>query len=183
VKEIRFHGRGGQGAVTAAELLARAAIFDGKYAHSFPLFGSERRGAPVSGFTRISDTPIRTREQIYEPDYVVVLDPALHMFVNVAQGLRSRGLILVNTKESPHEIAHVLKTVSKVYAVDATGIAIEVLKHPITNTVILGALAKTSGLISLDALRRAIIEKFPASLGQANLKAAEVAYEKVLQEA
>src|SRR5512142_2733974 len=102
--EIRFHGRGGQGAVTSAELTALAAIGEGKYAQAFPSFGPERRGAPVMAFVRVSDTPIRTREKVYEPDIVVVLDPSLLQIVNVEAGLKSSGMVILNTKKSVEEV-------------------------------------------------------------------------------
>lgn len=181
-KEIKFLGRGGQGIVTAAEVLARAAIFDGKYAHSFPFFGAERRGAPVLAFTRIDDLPIRTREQIYEPDYVVVLDPTVYRYVDVTTGLKRGGEILINTRESPHDIRRNLKIKAKVFVVDATRIAMEVLKRPITNMVVLGGLARASGLISFESLSKAIACHFDKSVADVNIKAAGMAYEKVLGE-
>ena len=105
--EIRFHGRGGQGAVTSAELTALAAIEQGKYAQAFPSFGPERRGAPVMAFVRVSDEPIRTREKIYEPDIVVVLDPTLLEIVNVAAGLKKDGIVVLNTTKTAKEIRKV----------------------------------------------------------------------------
>lgn len=170
--EIRFHGRGGQGAVTAAQILAKAAFFDDKYCQAFPFFGVERRGAPVMAFTRIDDKTIRLRSQIYEPDYVVVQDPTLLDTVDVTSGLKSDGKIIVNT----------LKDVKigdyEVYSIDATGISLEVLGLPIVNTTMLGAFAGVTNEVTLDSLKKAIIETFPGKLGQKNAEAAEVAYNK-----
>ena len=140
--EIRFHGRGGQGAVTSAEMLALAAIGEGKYAQAFPSFGPERRGAPVVAFCRIDDKPIRIRANIYEPDLVVVLDASLLKIVNVASGLKPNGILVTNTKEAPEKVKEDLKLKNRLAAVDATKIALEILGLPITNTTMLGSLIK-----------------------------------------
>lgn len=137
--EIRFHGRGGQGAVTSAELLALAAIEEGKYAQAFPSFGPERRGAPVLAFCRISDQPIKIRANIYEPDLVVVLDASLLKIVNVAAGLKPGGLLVTTSSDSPERLKQDLKIEYRLGVVDAVKIAREILGLPITNTTMLGS--------------------------------------------
>jgi 2-oxoisovalerate ferredoxin oxidoreductase gamma subunit len=172
--EIRFHGRGGQGAVTAARLLAEAAFIEGNYCQAFPFFGAERRGAPVVAFTRIDKKPIRNRSQVYEPNYVVVLDPTLTETVNVAAGLKRGGIIVLNAKEVPENIKGY-----KMALVDATSIAIKNLGVPITNTTMLGALAKSTGIVSLDSVKK-VIEKRFGKLAEKNINAAKLAYEQTV---
>jgi 2-oxoacid:acceptor oxidoreductase gamma subunit (pyruvate/2-ketoisovalerate family)/2-oxoacid:acceptor oxidoreductase delta subunit (pyruvate/2-ketoisovalerate family) len=162
--EIRFHGRGGQGGVVASELLAQAAFLDGKMPQSFPFFGVERRGAPVTAYTRIDDRPIALRTSITSPDVVVVLDPGLLHAVPVTDGLKEGGLILANTVLPPEELAAPVR--ARAATVDARSIA---LAHglgspmlPIVNTAILGALAKATGVVSLASLQQAIDEFVPA---------------------
>ncbi|AMM53883.1 pyruvate/ketoisovalerate ferredoxin oxidoreductase subunit gamma [Pyrococcus kukulkanii] len=177
--EIRFHGRGGQGAVTAANILAEAAFLEGKYVQAFPFFGVERRGAPVTAFTRIDDKPIRIKTQIYEPDIVVVLDPSLLETVDVTAGLKDNGIVIINTEKSKEEVLEKLKKKPKKLAlVDATTIALEVLGLPITNTAILGAVAKATGLVKVDSIKEAIKNTFSGELGEKNAKAAQEAFEK-----
>lgn len=175
--EIRFHGRGGQGAVSASNFLANAAFIEGRYVQAFLFIGAERRGAPVTAFTRIDDKPIRNRSQIYSPDYVVVLDPNLADVVDVASGVKPSGTILVNSNKDGGEFHFnsELRTVT----LDVTSIA---LKHglgtstaPIVNTAILGAFARISGEIGLDALLTTIREYAPAK-PEENAMAAEEAY-------
>ncbi len=163
--EIRFHGRGGQGAVLASELLAQAAFLDGKSPQSFPFFGVERRGAPVTAYTRIDDRPVRLRTSIPNPDVVVVLDPGLLGTTRVTDGIRPHGLLLVNTPKSSEELE--APDGVRRAAVDATKIA---LSHglgtpmmPIVNTAVLGALARATGVVSLEALSRAIEQFVPRS--------------------
>jgi len=177
--EIRLHGRGGQGTVTAAELLAVAAFDDGKEAQAFPAFGVERRGAPVMAFCRISDGPIRLRTQIYDPDYVIVQDPTLMDSVNVLAGLKPDGTVLINSEHTSEDLK--LNTKARVVAFPATQIALEELGRPIMNTVLLGAFAGLSGMISLEAIERSIRHRFPGELGEKNIKAAERAY-KLMRE-
>jgi pyruvate ferredoxin oxidoreductase gamma subunit len=172
--EIRFHGRGGQGAVTAAEILAKAAFEDGKYTQAFPFFGVERRGAPVMAFTRINDEPIKRRYQVYKPDYVVVLDEGLLEVVDVFSGLESHGMVIINTQgEAPEHEG------SETHVIDATGIALEKLGLPIVNTVMLGAFAGATGQVSLDSIIKIIKETFPGKIGEKNADAAKAAYEHV----
>ncbi|MCL2115309.1 MAG: pyruvate synthase subunit PorC [Methanobrevibacter sp.] len=171
--EIRFHGRGGQGAVTAAEILAKAAFEDGKYSQAFPFFGVERRGAPVMAFTRIDDKPIKVRYQVQSPDYVVVLDDGLLEVVDVFSGIKETGKVIINTNK---EVGTDKK---EVYAIDATGIALENLGVPIVNTVMLGSFSKKSGEVSLDSILKVIGETFPGKIGEKNSKAATIAYEQI----
>jgi pyruvate ferredoxin oxidoreductase gamma subunit len=158
--EIRLHGRGGQGAVTSAELLAQAAINLGKYAQAFPSFGPERRGAPVVAFCRISDEPIRLRTNIYHPDLVLVLDPSILRLVNVTAGLKDDGALVTNTKYSAGDIRKELKIRHTLATVDASKIAQQELGVPITNTTMLGALLKTRELVPVDALIPPLEKRF-----------------------
>ncbi len=171
--EIRFHGRGGQGAVTAAEILAKAAFEDGKYSQAFPFFGVERRGAPVMAFTRIDDKPIRVRYQVQNPDYVVVLDDGLLDVVDVFSGIKEDSKVIINTNKKE-------KIENKdVCDIDATGIALDNLGVPIVNTVMLGSFAKNSGEVSIDSILKVIKETFPGKIGEKNSKAAKIAYEQI----
>lgn len=176
--EIRWHGRGGQGAVTSAELLAQAAISEDKYAHAFPSFGPERRGAPVLAFVRISSRqPIRIRAEITRPDVVVVLDPGLLGVVDVASGLKENGLMVINTRGSFEDIEAQFKTKCKLAKVDATTIAREVLGIPITNTTMIGALLKATGVVKLESLVEPLKQRF-GRLAEKNIKAMQRAYEE-----
>ncbi len=173
--EIRLHGRGGQGSVTAAELLAVSAFDDGREAQAFPAFGVERRGAPVMAFCRISEGPIRVRTQVYAPDYVIVQDPTLMDSVNVLAGIKEGGTVLINSERKPEELG--LNTSARVVSLPATQIAIEELGRPIMNTVLLGAFAGLSGAISFDAIERSIRHRFRGELGDRNVKAARRAFD------
>lgn len=173
--EIRIHGRGGQGGVTSAELLAKGAIAKGKYAQAFPSFGPERRGAPVQAFVRVDDQRIRLRERIYNPDNVLVLDPTLLEIANVGDGLKSAGTVVVNSPDKPAALKKKFGF-SKVAQVDATKIALEVLGVPITNTTMLGALLKATGVLSVADLKDVIMERFGAKLGPKNYQALERAF-------
>ncbi len=176
--EIRWHGRGGQGAVTSAELLALTAIREGKIAQAFPSFGPERRGAPVIAFNRISkDKPIRSRAAIAEPDIVIVLDPGLLGIIDVTHGLKSGGTLVVN---SPQELPTVHAEIGgpwRLAVVDATGIARDILKRPIVNTAMLGALMKAAAVVNLESLVQPLQERF-GKLGESNIKACHKAYEQ-----
>jgi len=180
--EIRFHGRGGQGGRMAAEAYALAAFLEGNYAVSFPFFGAERRGAPVKAFTRVDKEKIRIKTQIYEPDYVVVLDETLIETEDVLDGLKENGMVIINTAKKPEEVQ--LSRQVRCATVDATSIALDVLGRAITNTAILGAIARATGEVSIESVEKAIIEKFGARLGEAagkkNAEAARIAYEKTL---
>lgn len=175
--EIRFHGRGGQGAVTSAELTALAAIEEGKFAQAFPSFGPERRGAPVMAFVRVSDAPIVTREKVYEPDIVIVLDPTLLKIVNVEAGLKPGGIVVLNTAKSVEQIRKEIGIKAKLATVDASKIAMETMRVPITNTTMLGALVKAAGTIQLKALEGPIQHRF-GPIAEKNLKACTRAYEE-----
>ncbi|MEM3585710.1 MAG: pyruvate ferredoxin oxidoreductase subunit gamma [Candidatus Jordarchaeaceae archaeon] len=180
VTKIRFHGRGGQGVVTASRLVAEAALKEGKNVQSFPSFGAERKGAPIKAFTKISNEPILNRSQIYDPDIVVVLDPTLLKVENVTEGLKENGTLLVNIEKPPEQLKSELKLNSaRVATLDATKIAIETLGTAITNTPILGALAKATGIISLDSIIEVTKEKFKQGLSEKNINAIKRAYEEV----
>ena len=173
--EIRIHGRGGQGNVAAAELLSIAAFKDGKFSQAFPSFGAERVGAPVMAFVRIDDKKIRTREDVQNPDYLIVQDYNLIGSVPVLDGLKPDGLILVNTEKKPEELQ--LKSTAKVKTIAATEIALEIIGRPIPNAIMIGAFCTITGLVSLDAVQEAIMGKFPGRVGENNVAALERAHE------
>ena len=178
--EIRWHGRGGQGAVTSAELMAQAAVSEGKYAQAFPSFGPERRGAPVQAFNRIDNKePVRIRADITEPDVVVVLDPSLLSIVNVTSGLKEDGMVVINTKKTASKIRSEFGIKNKVATVNATRIAREQLGVPIVNTTMLGALIKATGAIKKESIHGPLEKRF-GRLGERNIKAMETAYEEVV---
>ena len=176
--EVRWHGRGGQGAVTSVELLALAAIAEGKYAQGFPSFGPERRGAPVAAFNRIDDLRIRVRSGIYHPDVVVVLDESLIGLVNVVDGLKPEGVLVVNTAKSAEEIGRALNFKGRIATVDATSIARKELGVPISNTTMLGALLKTIKVVALDSAKGPLEHRF-GRLADRNLTAMKRAYDEV----
>lgn len=176
--EVRWHGRGGQGAVTSVELLALAAIEEGKYAQGFPAFGPERRGAPVMAYNRVSEKPIKIRSGIYQPDVVVVLDPSLMTLVNVRDGLKTGGLLIVNTAKSEKDIRDTLKYNGRLATVDATHIAREELGLPIANTTMLGAVLKATGVLKLKSLDAPIEERF-GRIADRNKNALKRAYDSV----
>ncbi|MGB9959398.1 MAG: pyruvate ferredoxin oxidoreductase subunit gamma [Candidatus Bathyarchaeales archaeon] len=181
--EIRWHGRGGQGAWTASELLAKAAAYDGKYVRSFPEFGSERMGAPVTAFTRISTEPIRLYCAVYNPDVVVVLDPTLLRFVNVTEGLTEKGNLIINSKENPVDVKKALRENKvKVWTVPATEIAIKILGLPITSTAMLGAIIRVTGIVSLESIKKAVMERFRSDVADKNFAVIKEAYEEVHSE-
>ncbi len=184
--QIRIHGRGGQGVVTAAELLAVAAFEQGRHAQAFPSFGSERTGAPVVAFCRIDDREIRVREPILAPDVLIVQDPTLLHQVDVFQGLQPDGWVLINSRRSfdelgVGEIAQRFRH-ERLATVPATEIALRHLGRPLPNAVLLGGFAALSGLIGLDAVAHALRERFPGKVGEANVAAAGEAYAFVQQE-
>ena len=175
--EIRWHGRGGQGAVTSAELLARAAISEGKYAQAFPSFGPERRGAPVLAFDRISSKePIRIRAEIAEPDAVVVLDSGLIRIVNVTSGLKEGGMIIMNTQRSLEDVAAEFDNKWALAVVDATKIAQELLGVNIVNTTMLGALLKATAVVKIESLFTPLEDRF-GRLAERNINAMKKAFE------
>ena len=176
--EIRWHGRGGQGAVTSVELLALAAIEEGKFAQGFPSFGPERRGAPVTAFNRVADKQIKLRSGIYHPDLVVVLDESLVALVDVAEGLKPTGILLINTVKTIEQLKKNIRYGGKIATCDATGIAWKELGVPITNTTMLGALVKLTGTVKLESLDSPVKERF-GRIASKNLTAAKRAYEEV----
>jgi len=177
--EVRWHGRGGQGIVTVSRLLAHAALLDGKYVQAFPEFGPERRGAPVTGYTRISDEPISIHSHIYNPNIVVIVDPTLLGKIDVTKGLVEDGTVVANTERSAGELKESLKIEkAKVYTVNATRIALDVLGRPIYNTAMLGALSKAAPLVTLESINRAVTERFPGTIGQKNVAVIKRAYEE-----
>ena len=182
LKEVLIHGRGGQGGVTAAELLAKAAFKEGKWVQAFPFFGAERRGAPVKAFARIADEPILVRSQIYNPDYVIVLDSSLLEVVDVADGLKKDGVIVINAAKRPEEMG--IKE-HRVATVDATGIALKlqlvVAGLPVLNTPMLGAFAKATEKVKLESVVRVIKETWPGVAGEKNAMAATMAYERLIK--
>jgi pyruvate ferredoxin oxidoreductase gamma subunit len=176
--EIRWHGRGGQGAVTSVELLAVAAIDEGKHAQAFPSFGPERRGAPVEAFNRVDQKQIKVRSRIYNPDVAVVLDEGLVGLVNVAAGLKPDGVLIVNTAKSAEEVKKALNYKGKIATVDATGIAWKELGVPITNTTMLGALIKVLQKVKLDSAKGPVEHRF-GRIANKNLAAMKRAYDEV----
>jgi len=186
LKEIRFHGRGGQGAVILAQLTAKAAFIEGKWPQAMVLFGAERRGAPVEAFARISDQEILLRSRVYEPDYVVVLDPSLFEALDVTYGLKEGGCLLINSPEKPKLPESFLKRKNKVSFVDATRVALELelvlAGQPIVNTAMLGAFAKTTGEIRLGSAERAVREEWPGDVGELNSRAVRLAYDRVISD-
>jgi len=173
--EIRWHARGGQGGFTAARLLGLAAsVFCNHYAQAFPSFGPERRGAPVLGFTRIDDRPIRDHSQVYACDYVVVIDETLMETTDVTRGLKNGGKILINTKSGPGRFS--FRKDFQVTTLDATKIALEELGAPIANTVMLGAFAAVNDFIGLDPILKAVDKGMPEALREKNKKAIGHAY-------
>jgi pyruvate ferredoxin oxidoreductase gamma subunit len=158
--EVRFHGRGGQGAVTSAELLAQAAIADGDYAQAFPSFGPERRGAPVIAYARVSEKRILNRTAIQEPNAVLVLDPSLLRLVAIDQGLQAQGLIVLNTSRSVDEVRELFGYKAKLAVVDANHIAREEIGRVITNTTMLGAMLAAVPMVPFDKLEVELDKRF-----------------------
>ncbi len=184
VIEIRWHGRGGQGVVTAGKLLAETALGTGQYFQAFPDYGPERMGAPIRAYTRLSSKPITIHSQIENPDVVLVLDPTLLGTVPVAEGLQKDGTLLVNTSMKPQEVREITGFgTGKVFTVDASHIAIEEMGREITNTPMLGAFARATGLFNIDELDEQVRawfgKKVSASVIEANIRALRRAAEEV----
>jgi len=178
--EFRWHGRGGQGAWTASELLARTALDEGKYIQSFPEFGPERMGAPVTAFTRISTEPIKLHCAIYDPDVVVVLDNTLLKSVPVTTGLnRDEDSLIINSAEEPSTLKQNLRvTKGKVWTVPATEIALRILGAPITNTALLGVVAKATGIVTLEGIAKTLKGRFRPDLAEKNFAVILEAYKE-----
>ncbi len=179
--EIVFHGRGGQGAVVAANVLVAAALKDGhRGVQAFPLFGPERRGAPVKAFARISDSDVNLRSQVYNPDLVIVLDSGLLKLVNVAEGLKEGSALILNTVEHPGDFG--FSKQYRVATVDAAAISLKyklvVSGIPIVNTPILGAVPRMTDLVSIGSIEQAIRQQWKGEAGDRNARAAREAYEK-----
>jgi 2-oxoacid:acceptor oxidoreductase gamma subunit (pyruvate/2-ketoisovalerate family) len=161
-------------------LLAQAALLEGKHVQAFPEFGPERLGAPISGFTRISDEVIETRSQIYNPGFVVVLDPSLLATVNVTRGLLENGKVILNSPKRSSEMASKLSMKQdQVRTIDATHLAMEIAGRPMVNTAMLGALARVAPLAAVDSIERAIKDRFAGSLGEKNVELIRRVYEMV----
>jgi len=175
LKEIRLHGRGGQGAVLAAELMVVAAFEDGKYGQAFPAFGGERRGAPLQAFVRLDLRPVRVRYRVNQPDYVIILDHTLSNMVDVLYGIKPNGLALIDSENTLDALNW--SADAAVYAVPATRIALEVFGQPYVNPAMLGAWAAVTGEISLVAIQHAYQNRFPGSLGETNSRAVQMGYE------
>ena len=184
--QIRIHGRGGQGVVTAAEMLSIAAFEQGHHAQAFPSFGSERTGAPVVAFCRMDDHEIRLREPILAPDVLIVQDPTLLHQVDIFQGLKPDGYVLINTRRSFDELG--LADISRRFrherliTVPATDIALKLLGRPLPNAVLLGGFAALSGLITLEAVEHAIRHKFKGKVAEGNVAGAQEAFTYVQKE-
>ncbi len=176
MQELRIHGRGGQGSVTAAELIAVAAFEGGMWVQAFPAFGVERRGAPVQAFVRFSDRPIRLRSQVYEPDFVIVQDPTLIRDVDVFKGMAPGGIAIINTEKAPD---YPVPEGVRVLTLDATTIALETLGLPITNTALMGAFAAATGLVSFEAVEGALRHRFSGALAEKNIAATRRAYDEM----
>ena len=183
LKEFRWHGRGGQGAWTASELLARAAINEGKYIQSFPEFGPERMGAPVKAYTRISDEPIRLHCAVYNPTLAAVMDPTLLATVPVTDGLGKEGILIINSPKDPKKIKEELKmTEGTVWTVSATDLAMRILGRPITNTAMLGAVARATDVVKMDSIEKAVKDRFPGPLAEKNIGVIKEAYKEAKSE-
>ncbi|MGD2200248.1 MAG: 2-oxoacid:acceptor oxidoreductase family protein [Candidatus Bathyarchaeota archaeon] len=173
VDEIRLHGMGGQGVVAAGELIAIAALYEGKFCRAFPFYGSARRGAPVLAFAQIGEESEATRSMIYHPGYLFIMDPMMPETMDVTGGLKDGGVILFNTKRSADEAGALFKErLSKLGVLDASGIAERVVGRPIPNTAMLGAFTETTGLLKLSSVEKAINKRFSGRVAELNIEAA-----------
>lgn len=177
MSEVRFHGRGGQGVVTTSKILANAFARTGQFGASFPMFGFERRGAPVTAFGRFSDTPVREKTQIYNPDILVVLDPSQRNSEAVFQGLLPNGMMLLNDSDDSINVSH--ENLKKLGIIDANKIALEEIGLPIPNTVIVGAFAKISGLLEIDPCCEALQDYFSGKKLSANIVCVKRGFKEV----
>lgn len=175
--QIRIHGRGGQGVVTAAELIAIAAFKEGYYAQAFPSFGVERTGAPIEAFARIDNQPIRLREHVQKPDVVIIQDASLLADIDAAKGCHPKSIAIINSSKDKNDL-NIKLPKENVFVVDATKIALDIIGKNIVNTVILGAFAKISPLVSLNSLKSALEQKFgkDTTILKKNIQAVEIAY-------
>ena len=181
MKQIRIHGRGGQGSLVLAQFMAIAALEDGKYGQAFPFLGGggERRGKPIMAFCRLSDNPIRVRSHIHEPDYVIVQDATILSEVDIEQGLKPGGSLLINTDKDVHALG--LKN-QNAYTISADDLARRILGRPIINTALLGTFAGLSNELSLEAVLKAVRSKFPGELGEKNAQVVEESYNAFVKE-
>lgn len=177
MKEIRLHGRGGQGAALAVQMLATAFVAEGKHAASFPLFGFERRGAPVISFARFDDLPIREKTQIYSPDCLIVLDPGLKDLPSLFSGLKPEAVLVLNTGKMPKERPN--ENLKLTGVVNATAIAMEEIGRNISNTCLLGAFAATTGWLKLDSILAAFRRYFEGKLLERNIRSAQRGFQEV----
>ncbi len=177
MREVRFHGRGGQGVVTTSKILANAFVRTHQFGASFPMFGFERRGAPVTAFGRFSDQPVREKTQIYNPDILVVLDPSQKNSKRVFKGLEPGGMMLLNDSDDTLSVFH--ENLKKVGVIDANRIAMEEMGHPIPNTVIAGAFAKMSGLLDVEPCCEALQDYFSGKKLEANRVCAKRGFKEV----
>lgn len=186
--QIRIHGRGGQGVVSASEMMSVAAFYSDHHSLSFPSFGSERMGAPVVAFVRIDDREIELREPVLDPDFLIIQDPTLFQAIDVFSGLKADGYVLINSRKSAAELG-VEEAVRHLPAghvinIPATDLALKHLKRATPNTVLLGAFTAIRGdLFDLGAVEKAILEIFPGKVGEMNVTAAKAAYESVKAQA
>jgi pyruvate ferredoxin oxidoreductase gamma subunit len=180
--EIRIHGRGGQGVVLLSELIAVSAFMDGKFSRSFPYFGFARRGSPVTAFVMICGEDEITRSQTYTPDVVLVLDRNLPKVLNVTEGLKKGGIVILNSPKDPFKVVEDFKiphTLYKIATIDATSIAIETLKRPMTSTVMFGAFVRLLGIITKESAIRALKARLPPDMVEPNIIAFNKGYENV----
>jgi pyruvate ferredoxin oxidoreductase gamma subunit len=177
MKEIRIHARAGQGAITTAALLGYAYFLKGMYPYAFPHFGAARMGAPMNAFVRVDSKPVRLRSQIYEPDYIIIVDATLMRGFNCFSGLKENGIALINEREGIEPPK--LKTKQKVFTVPANEIALKTIGRPLGNTALLGAFSAITGDFSLDVVLEAIKKRFSDKLVEANIKAAEEGYKYI----
>ncbi|MHA2161240.1 MAG: 2-oxoacid:acceptor oxidoreductase family protein [Candidatus Thorarchaeota archaeon] len=180
ITEFRWHGRGGQGVVTSNQMLGKAALAEGNYIQAFPEFGPERTGAPVRAFLRISKNPIQVYAQVYAPDVVVCIDPTLLEVVNPAEGLKEDGVLVVNSDKDPSDIREKFGfNTGKVVTVDASTIAMEVMGRPFYNMPTMAAAVKATGVVAIETVVEAVLERYPGKVGDLN----KVAIERAVTEA
>ncbi len=179
MKEIRIHGRAGQGAITTSVLMAMAAFEEGRGALAFPHFGAERMGAPMDAYLRLAegDEEIRIRSRITNPDYIIVLDSTILEGFDVAEGLKPDGIAIINSTKKPDALR--LETKARVYTVPATEIALETIGRPLGNTALIGAFAAATGEIGIEAVKNGVKARFPGRVGEANAQAAQKAYDYI----
>ena len=181
VEEIRLHGMGGQGVVACGELIAIAASYEDKFCRAFPMYGSARRGAPVLAFAQIGEENEATRSMIYYPEYLLVLDPLMPEQMDITQGLKDDGVVIWNANKTPDEAKEIFgKKLRAIGVVDATEIAVETINRPIPNTTMLGAFARTTELLKMESIFKAIDKRFPERLAASNKVAAQAGYDKVV---